>query len=732
MRKVHKRIFVLIGAALIVLQFSGCTSLKKQSSPKPSYLFPEQLKKAVTSTHPSKPAVQATKGGVRSPQKEQLEKPAKPLSFPSQKPSMQFGVVGPKAVPGKEPEVPSDKQKQKIVLNFDKAEIQEVSQQIFGRLLGVNYVLDPSLRMPVTFYLEGNYTKTELLHLVTQVYKAYGIDVVLKNGVYHILLAPRTPGTGLQIIRPEDLKAKDLTKPAICLYRLQFLSAQQAQNLIKPFMSPNRPLIFEPITNTLVMVDSVENIKTLVEMLHLLDVNVFNKMGIEIVKLKYMDPKEASEAFDTIAKKLSPAYKNAISRNLVVIPVPRISALILVSPDRNIIRTAKEWITALDVEGESSEEQFYVYFVKNGLAKNIVDILKQVFTGSESETHLEQHVVKAEEKKKESSIAGEGVSAKLKGEISIIADETNNAIIVKALPQDYEKIRKAIEALDVLPRAVIIEMLIAEITLNDETAYGVEWYLKNKGMNIGGYKEGTYSITQNYGVPFERNFDLGTATSQGLSLFWGSIEGDIASLINLLASFSHFKVLSAPTILATDNQEASITVGGSTPIVSQQSVETSGSTLINTVQYVDTGIILTVTPHINEGGIVRLEVEQTIRDAVQNTVSGIDSPAFTERKISTTLLAKDGTTVVLGGIIQQKDNSTRTGIPFLSRIPFLGSLFSSTSVTSNRTELLLAITPRIVEHSTNEASYEFLRKLKLLKEIITKETGSTDHPAGQQ
>jgi general secretion pathway protein D len=134
---------------------------------------------------------------------------------------------------------------------------------------------------------------------------------------------------------------------------------------------------------------------------------------------------------------------------------------------------------------------------------------------------------------------------------------------------------------------------------------------------------------------------------------------------------------------------------------------------------VDTGIILNVTPHINAGGIVRMEVEQTIRDAVKNTVSGIDSPAFTERKITTNLLAKDGTTVVIGGIIQEKSNTSRSGVPLLSKIPYIGSAFSSTDKSKERTELLVAITPHVIDHAGNDASTEFLQKLKLLRAIMS-------------
>jgi general secretion pathway protein D len=202
------------------------------------------------------------------------------------------------------------------------------------------------------------------------------------------------------------------------------------------------------------------------------------------------------------------------------------------------------------------------------------------------------------------------------------------------------------------------------------------------------------------------------------------VDGDISALINLLGSETDVTILSNPTLLATDNKEASITVGGREPIVTQQATDLTGdtSTIVNSVQYEETGIILSVVPHINAGGLVRMEVEQTIRDAVANTISGIDSPRFTERKINTTLIAQNGNTVVIGGIIQTNSEKTNTGIPYLNKIPIISPLFSSKSNNTDRTELIIAITPRVVTHNRRDTtSREFYERLMQLKRRIERE-----------
>ncbi len=301
--------------------------------------------------------------------------------------------------------------------------------------------------------------------------------------------------------------------------------------------------------------------------------------------------------------------------------------------------------------------------------------------------------------------------------MSIIPDEVNNAIVIKANAADYAKIKTTIQSLDIVPRAVLIEVMLAEITLTDDLQYGIEWFFKNKGMDIAGYKgQGTSFLNNALGLNSGTFNAITNAASTGLNLYWGTLDGNVNFLIQLLSKKTQLNVLSNPTLLAMDNQEASITVGGREPILSQQSVsEASSNTVVNSVSYEETGIILNVIPHINSGGLVRLELEQTIRNAQPNTNSEIDSPSFSERRVQTSVICQDGKTAVIGGIIQQKDEKTKNGIPYLSEVPLLSPLFGTTAKNRQRTELIVAITPHVVRQGDNESGREFLRKLKQLK-----------------
>jgi len=226
--------------------------------------------------------------------------------------------------------------------------------------------------------------------------------------------------------------------------------------------------------------------------------------------------------------------------------------------------------------------------------------------------------------------------------------------------------------------------------------------------------------------PNRRTFlNLAPSATGGLSTFWGTLPHngvrDVAVLLDLLGAKTTVNVLSTPTLLATDNQQASITVGGREPIQTGQTLLEGGvstNNIFTTIQYEETGIILNVTPHINAGGLVRLEVEQTIRNVAEQTTQGINSPRFTERNVKTTLLAQDGSTVVIGGIIEDRRSDGKTGIPVLQDMPIIWPLFSTTDKKMNRTELIIAITPHVVDHRESDVTREFLGKLKQLKKRI--------------
>jgi general secretion pathway protein D len=693
---------------------------------------------------------------------------------------------------GEEPSV-SGKDRQKIILNFEKADVAEVTNQIFGEYLKLSYVLDPKLQGRISMYLDGEFSKEELLLMVTRVYEANDISVVPRSGMYYLQPAQRSSSSSLPIASSQMLKEdKGGVKPVIVMYRLRFMDVKQATNTIKFFLTPGRPVTSENATNTIIFVENTDNARTIVEVLKALDVNVLQEVSMEIVPLTSISPQDAVQSMEALMGKLELFKESAIKANYAFVPLPNYGGVLCLAQSPELLRTAKYWLSALDVQGEATGEQIHVYFVQNGLAADIADILNQVFGlgggtsgggrsgeqivgafgtrggfgagsrsssgsasfgggfGSSSSTGRSGSFGSSSRGSGSSfgsssgmsgtgtstgltttgtgstagrtgtgatrsggsfgvfGAAGGGPGYGLTGEAMIIADEVNNALVVRANAMDYGKIKKTIDTLDILPRAVLIEVMILEVVLNKDLSYGLEWLLKTEHFKMG---------FNNSNLNSEFNFDK--VANRGLRLFAGDVS-DLSALVTALADRTEVNVLSAPNLLATDNKEASITIGGREPVPTGTAISTTDA-VVSSISYEETGIILNVVPHINAGGLVRLEVEQTIRRtgvSVQVGAEGNTAPRFDERNVKTTLLAHDGSTVVIGGIIEDKVENGKTGIPFLQDIPIISPLFSVKNKNRDRTELLIAITPHVIDRRDSEATREFLDRLRQLKSRI--------------
>jgi general secretion pathway protein D len=309
-------------------------------------------------------------------------------------------------------------------------------------------------------------------------------------------------------------------------------------------------------------------------------------------------------------------------------------------------------------------------------------------------------------------------------DLRFIADETTNAIIVTTHPRRWKDILETIKTLDRLARQVLIEVLVAEVVLTDDTKLGIEWAVRNGKFTVTNTQNATGSppsLPPKGIIPGENFLGGATALLPGFNMFTFAASEFIAAL-NMLASENKVNVLSNPSIMTSENKKAVINVSTSVPIVTSQQVPvstgvstgatTAGFSITQTVEYKDAGIILTVTPRIGEHGMVALDVKQEVSDVGENEPPPINSPRFNKREAETSVVLLNNQTLVLGGLIQNKRTKIRAGIPFLSRIPVLGYLFGSTEEKVEKTELLLLITPRVIGTALDAARVtEQMRKV---------------------
>jgi general secretion pathway protein D len=277
-----------------------------------------------------------------------------------------------------------------------------------------------------------------------------------------------------------------------------------------------------------------------------------------------------------------------------------------------------------------------------------------------------------------------GASAQGLSGIRINADETNNALVILATPQQYARVQEALARLDLAPLQVLLEAAIAEVTLGDKLQFGVQYSAKT-----GNSQAILSSSTSPLIAPSFPGFSyLLTA-------------GNIQIILDELSSVTHVEVLSSPQLMVLNNQTATLQVGDQVPILTQQSVGTQdqNAPIVNSIQYQSTGVILKVTPRVNRSGEVMMDISQEVSDAVPATAtSSIQSPTIQERKIASSVAIEDGETVALGGLITRDISRTKSGIPLLQEIPLLGDFFSDTQNTNQKTELIVLITPHIVDN----------------------------------
>jgi general secretion pathway protein D len=278
----------------------------------------------------------------------------------------------------------------------------------------------------------------------------------------------------------------------------------------------------------------------------------------------------------------------------------------------------------------------------------------------------------------------------------IIADTHSNTLLVVSTDAEYAKIEPAIRRLDVMPMQVLIEATVAEVTLNDTLEYGTQFFLAHQG-NRAILTNAQSPSTVNMG---DKNLTLfgSTMASNFPGFAIARAIGSTQFAIQALKEVTNVKVISSPKLLVIDRQQARLEVGDLVPIISQtaESTFTAGAPIVNSVQYQQTGVILTVTPRVNAGGLVTLDIDQSVSQVINTTSSSINSPTFQQRKVTSRVAVQDGETISLAGLIQDNRTEGNTGIPFLNEIPLLGHLFSTKTNKDERTELLVLLTPRVV------------------------------------
>ena len=622
--------------------------------------------------------------------------------------------------------------KQKIALDFQDAELEEVITAL-AEIVGINYIVDPKVKGKVNIHTSGEIPVEDVLPILETIFEVNNVAAVKTGDIYKVI--PIKDAQKQFLLPKVGSKVKDESSPdriILQIVPLRYIASTEMDKIIKRFIGKGGDSIDYADRNTLIIVDTADNMRKLLGLIDAVDLSIFDTMHVQFYELKEAEAvdlaKELEELFAAIG--IDPKKKKG-GEIVSFIPIERMNIILAVSTSPEAFDIIGEWVRKLDGVRQDIDEQIYIYFVENAKAVDIADIVKELYgeerSAREKKTTSRKTTSRAKDQKTKTPAATKTAVTKssltgTKGEITIVVDETNNAIVTRALPADYAKILKTIKMLDIIPRQVLIEVLIAEVGLDKSDEFGVEWTFADDYASLGGYK----------GIDrFGQNFNLGglgqdlskPLTQTGFTYAFAS--DALEAFLRAYSTENKVNILSTPHILAADNTEASINVGEEVPIVTSEYTPTTLQTnesYSRSIEYRDTGILLTVTPRINDKGLVAMEVNQEVSDLSEKRIEGINSPIIRKREAQTSLVVQDGRTIVIGGLIREKTDETQEGLPILSKIPYLGLLFGYQKNAVTKIELLIMITPHVIK-SFEEAEMvtrEFSEKVKSLEKLLKK------------
>ncbi|MCI5075352.1 type II secretion system secretin GspD [Oricola sp.] len=596
-------------------------------------------------------------------------------------------------------------------LNLVNVSVRDAAKSVIGDTLGANYVVDESLTGAITIQTSAPVSRDALVDIFETALSVSGAAIVKKAGVYRIVHAGNalagTPSISVPRVTPKGPGIK------VQVIELRYISAEEMNNILGPISRQGSILRADAKRNLLVLAGTGTDLEAMREAIAVFDVDWMKGMSVALHPLKTSRPTELASELDAV-------FGNEASSNSKVVrfvAIERLNAILVITSRPAYLARAAEWIGKLDMQASTNEQQLFVYHIQNRPARELAEILKSVLAqrGGPSSAQTSTvapgltQVLVSQGGKAAGSGSGQDETSVLQD--IVVADVENNALLISTTAREYERIEQILRELDVLPVQVLLEAVIAEVTLNDQLELGMRWFFENGGLKLG---------------LSELSSGFTGATYPGFS--WSYAAQNLEVTLNALSSVTDVNIISSPNLVARNNQTAILQVGDEVPIVTQQLTDTTNpGSVVNSVEMRDTGIILTVTPRVNRSGRVMLDIEQEVSSVVETASSGIDSPTIRQRKITTEVTVHDGESLALGGLIQETNSLTRSQVPLLGNIPVLGNAFKNKSDKITRTELVVFIRPRVIRsvQEARELTAEFSEKLRLQSPIANSRKGNT-------
>ncbi len=676
-----------------------------------------------------------------------------------------------------------------VELNFENTPVTTVAKVILGDILGLGYTVDPRVQGAISLSSGRPIPKSRLLFVLESALRTGNAALVHDVGGYHILPAEEALGGGS--VDRADRERRLEPGYGLTVVPLQHVSAPTIMKLLEGFATKPGSVRADAGNNLLLVVGNGVERTTAVDTILSFDVDWMRGQSVGVFPVRNTTP----EPLIGELEKILDSGEAGMSQNLVKLQaIARLNAILVVARKPELLQAAGTWIGRLDGSATASTG-VKVYRVRYGDARQIAKLLSDLFIGGGGGGGLESAANQIAPGAGASSLSaaerltggppaaatatasvqsqnpfgtlraspdgqenggasaalsnapvagrggaggfggggGAGGGSSLLPGVRIMADAVNNTVVVYANQENYRIIERALNQLDRPRMQVAIDLTIAEVTLNDQLAFGVQFFL---GHTLGALNSTTGTSTTTAAGPVSAFNTSGSSlplstTQPGFNLLLGS-QYTPNVIINALHNYTTTKILSNPSLVVIDNQAATLTVGDQVPVsTGSATVLTTQNTVVNTVDYKNTGIILRVLPHINSNGNVLLEIEQEISECRNCNIANNPNnpnltPTIAERKVKSSILVADSQTVLLAGLIQDIQNGERDGLPGLDQIPVIGNAFVNNAThQKQRTELIIFIRPQIIRDGV-DASF-------IAEELRSKMKGdkvSSTHPPG--
>lgn len=663
-------------------------------------------------------------------------------------------------------------------LNFDDADLGEVAKVILSDILGKNYTLSPQVMGKVTLQTTQPLNKDDLIPTLEMLLSVNNAALVIENGMY--LIKPSNEamyGSAFKTIGTSSLPSGYQTR----VIPVHNVAAGEIAEILKPLLPEKSLLHADPHRNILLVSGSDSELNRILDVVRTFDIDVLRGRSFALFTPAHVDAGKIIEELEQIFSRKSAGDKAEENSFFRFIEIERMNAVLAITHNAKYLQDIESWVFRLDRTNPEASGGVNVYRAQHVSAMDLANTLSSIFGTGTVRSSRSASIASGRRSVSASAttsgggsggVGAKGGSGSAAGSVAggaggnimdkslggraqdramgsgaletnslsasgsassnsemakvrIIPDEGNNALIIVANSEEYDKIERVIKQLDVLPLQVLIDATIVEVTLKDDLEYGIQWYFShnNGGTNIitGGASNGL------------KLSDIATGVATGgFSYAFSSNSQDINALLRASATNNNINVISSPSLMVLNNQEASIKVGDSVPIRTSQSTNTNtigADSVVQTsgIQMIDTGINLSIRPRVNAGGLVLMDILQTVNNATKNESSDIDSPTIQKREIESSVAIQSGETIVLGGLIKENNDYLRNGVPLLHEIPLIGPLFGGTTRNKDKNELVVLITPRVVNSRQDAQSItdEFRRKLSSIYQIPRPEQTDT-------